>query len=67
MIDILWAVLYAGLLLLAIIIVYGAVIAVIIGIRAALDNARYKQMQAKHDQRVTEAERRIRNFKHDAS
>lgn len=50
MIDILWTVLYAGLLLLAIVIVYGAVIAVVIGIRAALDNARYKQMQAKHDQ-----------------
>lgn len=60
MLDLLWTVLYAGLLLLAIVIVYAVVIALVIGIRSALDNARIKQMKAKNDRKMEEALSKMR-------
>lgn len=60
MLDLLWTVLYAGLLLLAIVIVYAVVIALVIGIRSALDNARIKQMKARNDRKMEEALSKMR-------
>jgi uncharacterized membrane protein (DUF106 family) len=66
MLDILWTILEAGLLILGIVIVYGIVVAVVMSIRQSLhkqgeQSQRFKQRQEEIDKDFAEAKAYIRS------